>query len=78
MQPRIRIKSELPVGKLTILAQSTRSFTVVNDLYSASFISYGGLNGERGGGGLFNFLPLKRWQEGFIRGRGAYLRGGAQ
>ena len=30
----------------------------MNDLYSLSFISYGGLNGE--GGGLFNFLPLNR------------------
>ena len=30
-QPRIRIKSELPVGELTILDQSTQSFTVVTD-----------------------------------------------
>ena len=46
----------------------------MNDLYSLSFISYGGLNGE---GGLFNFLPLKRWGGGgLIRGRGAYLRVG--
>ena len=31
MQPRITIKSELPVDKKTILDQSTRSFTVVAD-----------------------------------------------
>ena len=31
MQPRIRIKSELPVGKSTIPDQSTRSFTVMID-----------------------------------------------
>ena len=30
-QPRIRIKSELPVGELTILNQSTQSFTAVTD-----------------------------------------------
>ena len=30
-RPRIRIKSELPVGELTILDQSTQSFTVVTD-----------------------------------------------
>ena len=29
LQPRIRNKSELPVGELTIPNQSTRSFTVV-------------------------------------------------
>ena len=29
----------------------------MNDLYSLSFISYGGLNRE---GALFNFLPLNR------------------
>ena len=32
-------KSELPVGKLTILDQSTRSFRDVLDWYSLSFIS---------------------------------------
>ena len=31
MQPRIRIKSELLFGKLTIPDQSARSFTVVID-----------------------------------------------
>ena len=30
-QPSIRIKSELPVGELTILEQSTQSFPVVTD-----------------------------------------------
>ena len=30
-QPRITVKSELPVGELTILEQSTQSFTVVTD-----------------------------------------------
>ena len=30
-QPRIRIKSELQVDELTILDQSTQSFTVVTD-----------------------------------------------
>ena len=33
------MKSDLPVGKLTILDQSTRIFIVVVDLYSLSFIS---------------------------------------
>ena len=32
MQPRIKNKFELPVGKYTILDQSTQSFTVVIDL----------------------------------------------
>ena len=31
MQPRIKNKFELPVGKYTILDQSTQSFTVVID-----------------------------------------------
>ena len=31
MQPRIKNKSELPVGEWTILDQSTRSFTVMID-----------------------------------------------
>ena len=63
MQPRIKIKSELPFGKYTIPDQSKRSFTVVIDLYSLSFINEEyvgegrGLNRE---GNLINFLPLKR------------------
>ena len=39
MQPKNKIKSELPVGKYTILDQSTQSFTVVVDWSSLSFIS---------------------------------------
>ena len=31
MQPRIRIKSELPVGEQTIQDQSTQSLTVMTD-----------------------------------------------
>jgi len=38
MQPKIRNKSELPVGELTIPDQSTRSFTVVIDLLIQSII----------------------------------------
>ena len=36
----------------------------------------GGLNRERRGGGLINFLPLKRG-EGLLERKGAYLREGA-
>ena len=39
MQPRVRMKSDLQVGKLTIPDQSTRNFIVVVDLYSLLFIS---------------------------------------
>ena len=39
MQPRIQNKSELPVSEQTIPDQSTRSFTVVIDQCSLSFIS---------------------------------------
>ena len=42
----------------------------MNDLYSLSFISYGGLNGERGGGG---FLIFFRWKGG---GGGLIWEGG--
>ena len=49
MQLRIRIKSDLPVGKWTIPDQSTWSFTVVVDYYSLSFISEEEI-GEGGGG----------------------------
>ena len=38
MQLTIRIKSELPVGKLTIPDQSTQSFTVMIDYYNLSLI----------------------------------------
>ena len=38
MQLRIRIKSKLPVGKLTIPDQSTQTFTVVIDYYNLSLI----------------------------------------
>ena len=38
MQLTIRIKSELPVGKLTIPDQSTQSFTVMVDYYNRSLI----------------------------------------
>jgi len=31
LQPRIRIKSEHPLGELTIQDQSTQSFTIVAD-----------------------------------------------
>ena len=42
---------------------------MVNDLYSLSFISYGGLNRE---GALFNFLPLKRGGGGLLEGGGLF------
>ena len=38
MQLIIRIKSKLPVGKLTIPDQSTQSFTVMIDYYNLSLI----------------------------------------
>ena len=38
MQLTIRIKSKLPVGKLTIPDQSTQSFTVMIDYYNLSLI----------------------------------------
>ena len=38
MQLTIRIKSELPVGKLIIPDQSTQSFTVMIDYYNLSLI----------------------------------------
>ena len=38
MQLTIRIKLELPVGKLTIPDQSTQSFTVMIDYYNLSLI----------------------------------------
>ena len=66
MQPRIRIKSEIPVGKWTILDQSTRSLSVVNDLYSLWFISYGGLNGE--GGGAFSSSSPEKVEGGLLEG----------
>ena len=58
MQPRIKIKSELPFGKYTIPDQSKWSFTVVIDLYSLSFINeeYVG----EGGGGAMRVALLSR------------------
>ena len=47
MQPRIKNKSGLPVGELTILDQSTRSFTVVID-YTIYYLPVNNNNGEGG------------------------------
>ena len=47
MQPRIKNKSGLPVGELTILDQSTRSFTVVID-YTIYYLPVNNNNGEEG------------------------------
>ena len=69
MQPRIIIKSELPVGKLTIPDLSTRRFTFVIDKYSLSFIRSGKRVLERV---LINFLPLKRG--GLLEGGGLFDR----
>ena len=50
MQPRIKNKSELPVGEQTIPDQSTQSFTVVIDQYSQSLLFVNNNNGEVEGG----------------------------
>ena len=73
MQPSIRVKSELPVGKYTTPDQSARSFTVVIDNKVYHLLVKNHELGEGKGGGFLTFFPRI---EGLIRGSGLNLRGG--
>ena len=73
MQPRIRIKSELPVGKKNHPGSTHTKFYRFDWLIQ-SIIYYWRIIGEgKGRRGLFTFLF---WKRGLIRGMEAYLRGG--